>query len=37
MRGDYMVIESARDIVLVMLGILFWIFLLLLPFIVGEM
>ena len=32
-----MVIESARDIILVMLGIIFWIFLILLPFIAGEM
>jgi len=32
-----MIVESARDIILIMLGILFWIFLILLPFIVQEM
>jgi|GEM_PF-3751763 hypothetical protein len=32
-----MIVKSAEDVILILLGLLFWIMLIMLPFIVGEM
>ncbi len=32
-----MIVKSAEDAILIFLGLLFWIMLIILPFIVGEM